>query len=162
MTTAVRSAIGNERARISALKARRLRGAGTRARSNDGGNPVARTFVRRRRSDRAWITTAARLRPATRADLPRIHQVRQGTLQDLLANPALVTDEEVVWALFVIDEAQGRRSLMRQRRRLRAAGHRQSFLTTGKGAKAEAFYNSKWRRPTGTNLAGETVFRLWL
>ena len=79
-----------------------------------------------------------RLRPATPADLPRIHQVRNGTAENPLDNPALVTDEEVawymdeaiflvseddeaiqgftcanpqtgyVWALFVIDEAHGR------------------------------------------------------
>jgi GNAT superfamily N-acetyltransferase len=140
--------------------------------------------------------TATRLRPATRADLPRIHQVGHGTAENRLANPALVTDEEVawymdeaiflvsedeagvqgftcvnhqtgyVWALFVIDEAQGRGHgtalLDAAMARLRATGHRQSFLTTGKGTKAETFYQSKGWRPTGTNLAGETVFRLWL
>jgi hypothetical protein len=46
--------------------------------------------------------------------------------------------------------------------RLRDAGHRQSFLTTGKGTKAEQFYESRGWRATGTSLSGETVFRLWL
>jgi GNAT superfamily N-acetyltransferase len=80
----------------------------------------------------------SRLRRATRADLPRIHEVRHGTAENRLDNPALVTDAEVawymdeaiflvsedeagiqgfacanpqtgyVWALFVIDEAHGR------------------------------------------------------
>ncbi len=117
-------------------------------------------------------------------------------MENRLADPALVTDEEVswymdkaiflvsqddagvqgftcvnhqtgyVWALFVIDEAQGRGHgtalLDAAKARLRAAGHRQSFLTTGKGTNAEAFYKSKGWCPTGTNLAGETVFRLLL
>ena len=78
-----------------------------------------------------------RLRPATRADLPRIYEVRHGTAENRLTDPALVSDAEVawymdqaiflvsedetgvqafacvnhqtgyVWALFVIDEAQG-------------------------------------------------------
>jgi GNAT superfamily N-acetyltransferase len=82
--------------------------------------------------------TKPRLRAATRADLPRIHEVRRGTAESPLTNPALVTDAEVdwyldnaiflvsedeagvqgftcvnhqtgyVWGLFVIDEAQGR------------------------------------------------------
>jgi GNAT superfamily N-acetyltransferase len=139
---------------------------------------------------------APRLRPATRADLPRIYEVRHGTAENRLTNPALVTDEEVawyideaiflvsedeagvqgftcanhqtgyVWALFVIDEAQGRGHgtalLDAALTRLRAAGHRQSFLTTGKGTRAETFYRSKGWQMTGTNMAGEAVFRLWL
>jgi ribosomal protein S18 acetylase RimI-like enzyme len=121
--------------------------------------------------------TAARLRRATRADLPRIHQGRRGTLEKRLANPSLVTNEEVawymaeaiflvsedeagvqgficanhqtgyVWALFVIDEAQGRGHgtalLDAAMARLRAAGHRRSFLTTGQGTKAQEFYIAK-------------------
>jgi len=49
-----------------------------------------------------------RLRPATRADLPRIWQVRHGTAENRLSNPALVTDEEVAWymdeAIFLVSE----------------------------------------------------------
>jgi GNAT superfamily N-acetyltransferase len=142
------------------------------------------------------VMTVSHLRPATRADLPRIHQVRHGTTENRLTNPALVTDDEVawyldkaiflvseddkdiqgfvcanqqtgyVWALFVIDEAQGRGHgtalLDAAMDRLRAAGHRQAFLTTGKGTKAENFYKSKGWQCTGTDLRGEAVFRLWL
>jgi GNAT superfamily N-acetyltransferase len=137
-----------------------------------------------------------RLRPATRADLPRIHQVRHGTAENRLTNPALVTDEEVawymdeaiflvsqdetavrgftcvdhqtgyVWALFVIDGAQGRGHgtalLDAAMARLRQVGHRQAFLTTGPNTKAEAFYRSKGWQSTGVDIAGDVVFRLWL
>ena len=136
------------------------------------------------------------LRPATRADLPRIHAVRNGTAENRLTNPALVTDAEVawymyeaiflvsedeagvqgftcvnhqtgyVWALFVIDEAQGRGHgtalLDAAMTRLREAGHRQAFLMTGADTKAEGFYRSKGWRPMGVNMNGEMVFRLWL
>ncbi len=52
--------------------------------------------------------TQHRLRPATRADLPRIHEVRHGTAENRLTNPALVTDEEVGWymdeGVFLVSE----------------------------------------------------------
>src|ERR1700758_5282254 len=109
--------------------------------------------------------TPPRLRPAMRADLPRIFQVRHGTAENPLTEPALVTDAEVawyldeaifvvsedeeaiqgfvcanhqtgyVWALFVIDGAQGRghgTALLEEViERFRQAGHRQAVLTTG-------------------------------
>ncbi len=137
-----------------------------------------------------------RLRPATLADLPRIHQVRHGTAENSLSDPKLVTDAEVawymehaiflvsedeahlqgftcvnhqtgyVWALFVIDEAQGRGHgtalLAAAMSRLREAGHRQAFLSTGIGTKAEGFYRSKGWQPTGINMQGELVLRVWL
>jgi GNAT superfamily N-acetyltransferase len=137
-----------------------------------------------------------RLRPAIRADLPRIHEVRHGTAENRLTNPALVTEAEVawyleeaiflvfedemnvqgftcvnhqtgyVWALFVIDEAQGRGHgttlLNAAMERLRQAGHRQAFLSTGRGTKAEGFYRSKGWQPMGANMNDEIVFRLWL
>jgi GNAT superfamily N-acetyltransferase len=143
-----------------------------------------------------WLKAEAHLRPATHADLPRIHQVRHGTAENRLTDPSLVTDAEVgwymehaiflvsedgggiqgftcanhqtgyVWALFVIEEAQGRghgtRLLDAALARLRQAGHRQAFLTTGAGTKAEGFYRAKGWQSTGTNMQGETVFRLWL
>jgi hypothetical protein len=46
--------------------------------------------------------------------------------------------------------------------RLRQAGHRQAFQTTGSGIKAEAFHLSQGWQPTGTTVHGQTVFRLWL
>ena len=137
-----------------------------------------------------------RLRPAARADLPRIHAVRHGTAENRLTNPALVTDAEVawyldsaiflvsedeadiqgftcvnhqtgyVWALFVIDAAQGKghgtRLLDAAMTRLRKAGHRQAFLTTGPGTRAEGFYRSRGWQMTGVNIQGEVVYRLWL
>jgi GNAT superfamily N-acetyltransferase len=139
---------------------------------------------------------ALRLRPATRADLPRIHEIRHGTAENQLTNPALVTEAEVawymneaiflvaeddagvqgfacanhqtgyVWALFVIDAAHGRGHgtalLDAVIARLRQAGNRQAFLSTGKGTRAEGFYRSKGWHPTGTNMKGEVVLRLWL
>lgn len=71
-----------------------------------------------------------------------------------------------VWALFVIDEAHGRghgTALLNEAiERLRQAGHRQAFLTTGKDTKAAAFYRSKGWMQTGVDRRGEAVFRLWL
>lgn len=139
---------------------------------------------------------AINLRPATRADIPRIHDVRHGTAENRLTNPALVTESEVaryideaiflvsedaagvqgfvcanhqtgyVWALFVIDGAQGQGHgtalLDAAVARLRQAGHRQAFLSTGKGTRAEGFYRSRGWHPTGTDMRGEVVLRLWL
>jgi GNAT superfamily N-acetyltransferase len=136
------------------------------------------------------------VRPATRADLPRIYEVRHGTAENPLSNPALVTDAEVawymdeaiflvseddtnvqaftcvnhqtgyVWALFVIDGAQGRGHgsalLEVAMARLRQLGHRQAFLSTGRDTKAERFYRSRGWQPMGVNMNGEVVFRLWL
>ncbi len=136
------------------------------------------------------------LRAATPADLPRIYEVRHGTAENRLTNPGLVTDAEVawymdhaiflvsedeaavqgftcvnhqtgyVWALFVIDAAQGRghgtRLLEAAMARLREAGHRQAFLSTGAGTRAEAFYLARGWQPMGANLQGEVVLRLWL
>ena len=49
-----------------------------------------------------------RLRPAVPADLPRIHHVRHGVVENRLLNPALVSDEEVAWymaeAIFLVSE----------------------------------------------------------
>ncbi len=71
-----------------------------------------------------------------------------------------------VWALFVIDAAQGRGHgsalLDAVASEFRAAGHRQAFLTTGPGTKAEAFYLRRGWWPMGRDMRGETVLRLWL
>jgi GNAT superfamily N-acetyltransferase len=71
-----------------------------------------------------------------------------------------------VWALFVIDGTQGRGHgtalLNKAIARLRKAGHRQAFLTTGRDTKAAAFYRSKGWTQTGVDRRGEAVFRLWL
>jgi ribosomal protein S18 acetylase RimI-like enzyme len=138
----------------------------------------------------------ARVRPATRADLPRIYEVRHGTAENRLADPSLVTEAEVawyldeaiflvsedeagvqgfvcanpqtgyVWALFVIDEAHGRGHgtalLDEVITRLRQAGHRQAFLTTGENTRAAAFYRSRGWQETGIDMKGNAVFRLWL
>ena len=137
-----------------------------------------------------------RIRPALRADLPRIHEVRNGVAENPLLESDNVTEAEVlwyldeaiflvsedqagvqgfacansqtgyVWALFVIDAAQGRGHggslLDAAMARLREAGHRQAFLTTGLGSKAEGFYRSKGWRATGVSFKGERVYRLWL
>jgi GNAT superfamily N-acetyltransferase len=137
-----------------------------------------------------------RLRPATRLDLPRISEVRHGTAENRLGDPSLVTQAEVewylnqaiflvsedevgiqgftcanpqtgyVWALFVIDGAQGRghgtRLLNEVIERFRQAGRRQAFLTTGKATRAAAFYRSRGWVQTGVDQRGEAVFRLWL
>ena len=46
--------------------------------------------------------------------------------------------------------------------RLRQAGHRQAFLTTGAGTGAEGFYAAKGWQSLGPDMKGEVVFRLWL
>src|ERR1700749_2077716 len=55
-----------------------------------------------------WVMTSSRLRPATRADLPRIDQVRRGTAENRLLDPSLVSNEEVAWymdeAIFLVSE----------------------------------------------------------
>ena len=136
------------------------------------------------------------VRRATEADLPRIWDVRHGTAENPLSDPSLVTDAEVkwylneaiflvsedeagvqgfacanpqtgyVWALFVIDGAQGRGHgtalLERATEKLREAGHRQAFLTTGRDTRAAGFYLSKGWRQTGLDMRGDAVFRLYL
>ncbi len=71
-----------------------------------------------------------------------------------------------IWALFVIDGSQrrghGTALLDAVLARLRQVGHRQAFLTTGRGTTAEKFYRSKGWESMGVNIGGETVFRLWL
>jgi hypothetical protein len=41
-------------------------------------------------------------------------------------------------------------------------GHRQAFLSTGKGTKAEGFYRAKAWQSMGANMIDEMVFRLRL
>ena len=142
------------------------------------------------------VAAEIRIRAATRTDLPRINEVRHGTSENRLSNPALVTEAEVawymdqaiflvsedeaglqgfacvnhqtgyVWALFVIEAAQGRGHgsalLEAATHLLRGRGHRQAVLTTGKGTKAEGFYRSKGWVFMGEALNGESVFRLTL
>ena len=49
-----------------------------------------------------------RFRPATRDDLPRVREVRNGTAENRLTDPSLVTDAEVAWyldeAIFLVSE----------------------------------------------------------
>ncbi|MCB8878527.1 GNAT family N-acetyltransferase [Acidisoma silvae] len=140
--------------------------------------------------------TKHHLRPATYNDLHRIHVVRHGTAENRLSDPSLVTEAEVawyleeaiflvlevedgvqgficanhqtgyIWALFVIDEFQGRGHgtalLDAAVTQLRQAGHRQAFLTIGQNTGAESFYKSKGWQSTGIDRPGETVLRFWL
>jgi hypothetical protein len=52
-----------------------------------------------------------RLRPATKLDLPRISEVRNGTSENRLEDPSLVTPAEVEWylnkAIFLVSEDDG-------------------------------------------------------
>ncbi|CAN1542960.1 NAT_SF domain containing protein [Rhabdaerophilaceae bacterium] len=132
-----------------------------------------------------------RLRAACPDDLPRIHVVRHGTVENRLSNPALVTEAEVlwymnraiflvsedkdgiqgfccanplssyIWALFVLDERHGvghGSALMDEvEGRLRALGHRQVYLTTDHGTRAETWYQRRGYRVTGTSFGGEAV-----
>lgn len=134
------------------------------------------------------------LRASTRADLPRIHTVRHGTSENRLTDPTLVTDAEVawymdkaiflvledeedvqgfvsanhqtgyVWALFVIDAAQGSgygtALLDAALARLRETGHRQAFLNTGADTQAAKFYQARGWRLMGKDLKGDAVFVL--
>lgn len=131
------------------------------------------------------------LRPAIPADLSRIWEIRHGTAENRLSNPASVTDEEVrwymekaiflvsedeegmqgfgcanpqssyIWALFVIDGAQGRGHgsalLSAMLEPLAALGHRQVYLTTGPGTKAVDFYKRRGFRETGISFGGDGV-----
>lgn len=136
------------------------------------------------------------VRQAEKSDLPRVWEIRHGTAENRLSDPSKVTGQEItwyleqaiflvsedrdtlkgftcvnplngyVWALFVIDGAQGRGHgtalLDAALARLRAAGHRQAFLSTGKGTKAEGFYRSRGWLPMGPSMNGEIVYRLFL
>jgi GNAT superfamily N-acetyltransferase len=137
-----------------------------------------------------------RLRPATHADLPRIHEVRNSTAENRLTDPSRVTSQEVawyldraiflvaedaadiqgfscanpqtgyIWALFVIDGAQGRgygtALLDAALQQLRQAGNRQAFLTTGLGTRAARFYGARGWTAVGEDLDGDVVYRIAL
>lgn len=51
------------------------------------------------------------LRPATPADLPRIHAIRHGVTENVLSDPSKVSAAEVAWymdhAVFLVSEAEG-------------------------------------------------------
>lgn len=68
-----------------------------------------------------------------------------------------------VWALFVIDGQHGRgfggALLAAALDRLRRAGHRQAFLTTGAQTQAARFYAAQGWVDMGRSFGGETVFR---
>lgn len=132
------------------------------------------------------------LRAATHADLSRIHVIRHGTSENQLTDLTLVTDAEVawymdeaiflvsedhedlqgfvcanhqtgyVWALFVIEAAQGQGHgtalLEAALAQLRQTGHRQAFLTTGPNTRAAQFYHERGWLLMGTDFSGEAVF----
>ena len=133
------------------------------------------------------------IRPATRADRARIDQVRQGVGENRLTEFDRIPEDEVlwymdfgvflvaededaiqgfaclnpqtgyIWALFVIDGAQGRgigtALLEAGLAQLREAGNRQTFLTTGAGTRAEDFYASRGFQAMGLNYQGDPVYR---
>ena len=137
-----------------------------------------------------------RLRQATADDLPRIHAIRRGVSENRLTDPSLVTAAEVdwylreaiflvsededdiqgfvcanpltgyLWALFVIDGAQGRGHgsalIDAALALLREAGHRQAFLTTDPDTRAERFYRARGWQRTGLDMRGEAVLRMGL
>lgn len=122
--------------------------------------------------------------------------IRHGTAENRLADPTLVTDAEVawymdeaiflvsedddgvqgfvcanhqtgyVWALFVIEAAQGHGHgtalLDAALAELQGIGHRQAFLTTDADTRAAAFYRAKGWRFMGQDRQGEAVFVLAL
>ncbi len=53
----------------------------------------------------------AAIRRAAPADLPRIHQIRQGVTENVLSDPSKVSEAEVAWylerAVFLVSEAEG-------------------------------------------------------
>jgi ribosomal protein S18 acetylase RimI-like enzyme len=132
------------------------------------------------------------LRPATPADLPRIHAIRHGVSENVLRDPSKVSDEEVAWymvqAIFLVSEEEGEvvgftcanhqtglvwalfidpaherrghgRALLDEvLRRLATAGHRQAWLTTGAGTRAQRFYAAHGWRDMGRELGGQVVF----
>jgi GNAT superfamily N-acetyltransferase len=133
-----------------------------------------------------------KLRPATPADLPRIHAIRHGVTENVLRDPSKVSDEEVAWymeqAIFLVSEEEGEvvgftcanhqtglvwalfidpaherrghgRALLDEALRLLAtAGHRQAWLTTSAGTRAERFYTAHGWRDMGRELGGQVVF----
>lgn len=122
--------------------------------------------------------------------------IRHGTAENRLADPTLVTDADVawymdeaiflvsedddgvqgfvcanhqtgyVWALFVIEAAQGHGHgtalLDAALAELQGIGHRQAFLTTDADTRAAAFYRAKGWRFMGQDRQGEAVFVLAL
>lgn len=134
-----------------------------------------------------------RIRPAVVGDRPRIDAIRHGTAENPLRDPRRVTEAEYrwylteaiflvaedaeaaqgfvcanhqtgfVWALFVIDAAQGRGHgsalLAAAMDGLRRAGHRQAYLSTGAGTRAEGFYRARGWQPMGVDVEGGAVYR---
>jgi GNAT superfamily N-acetyltransferase len=68
----------------------------------------------------------------------------------------------LVWALFIDPKHEGRghgRALLDEAlRRLVMAGHRQAWLTTSAGTRAERFYGTHGWRDMGRHLDGQIVF----
>jgi len=132
------------------------------------------------------------IRPANRADQPRIDAIRLGVSENVLSDPSKVTETEVdwyrehaiflvaehggevvgftcanhqnglVWALFMDRGHEGRglgRALLDAALAgLAAAGHRQAWLTTEAGTRAERFYRAHGWRDMGRSLGDEVVF----
>lgn len=132
------------------------------------------------------------LRRAVAADQPRITSIRMAVTENVLSDPAKVTQEEVAWyrdeAIFLVAEREGevvgfacanhqtaliwalfidppcegqgigRALLDAALAGLKDAGHRQAWLTTGAGTRAERFYRRHGWRDRGRELGGQIVF----
>ena len=132
------------------------------------------------------------IRPATRADQPRVGAIRMAVTENVLSDPSKVTEAEIdwyrdhaiflvaevdgevagftcanhqtglIWALFMDKAHEGRgigRALFDAALAgLAAAGHRQAWLTTSAGARAERFYRAHGWRDMGRELGGQIFF----
>ena len=134
------------------------------------------------------------IRPAVRADIPRIFEIRHGVRENRLTDPGAVTEADAkrfieqgalwvwqesdspvagfsasdrsggsIWALFVAAGHEGKgigRALLQQAcEALREAGHREAWLTTEPGTRAERHYRAAGWTASGYSPKGELIFR---
>lgn len=138
------------------------------------------------------VTEPFSLRKATKADQPRITEIRMAVTENVLSDPSKVTEADVAWyrdqAIFLVAEVTGtvvgfvcanhqtalvwalfldarfegqgigRALLDAALRQLTEAGHRQAWLTTSAGTRAERFYSAGGWRDMGRDPDGQIVF----